>query len=172
MSKEKVDFGKRLAEIRKSKGMNQEQLRELIDAPTVQMISGWECGHSFPSAIYLITLAKRLDVSIDYLLLGEQQSSSGEKPLRTYKDVGREIKRLYDTGIFCTHVFRTNTNPSGLRINNMFYTSALLCNDYMVLRFMEEYERLLAASNTLGPELLEQATSKLLSEYETEINKH
>ena len=69
MNETKKELGKRIAEIRKSKKLNQEEFKELIGAPTVQMISGWENGHSFPSVNYLIIIAKKLDTSLHYLLL-------------------------------------------------------------------------------------------------------
>ena len=79
MDEAKKEIGKRIAEIRKSKKIKQEELKEMIGAPTVQMISGWENGHSFPSTTYLIIIAKKLDISLDYLLLGKRSDSTDKK---------------------------------------------------------------------------------------------
>ncbi|MGN1075742.1 MAG: helix-turn-helix domain-containing protein [Candidatus Enteromonas sp.] len=99
MNNIKKEFGKRLAEIRKSKKLRQEDLKELINAATIQMISNWENGHSFPSTSYLIILSKKLDVSLDYLLFGKENSPRNFE-FRTYKDVCECITALIQDELF------------------------------------------------------------------------
>ena len=60
------NYGKRLSEY---------QLIDLLGSGTIQMISGWENGHSIPSAIYLVKISKILDTSLDYLLTGKENDT-------------------------------------------------------------------------------------------------
>ncbi len=163
MNETKEEVGKRIAEIRKSKKLNQEEFRELIGAPTVQMISGWENGHSFPSPTYLIIIAKKPDISLDYLLLGRQNGLE-DKSIRTYKDAATYILELESSGLF---------KISG-GFSDMFnhYSTQLISYDNAIGEFKREFDTLLAASKTLRPELLEQAYIDLLNKYDFPIGKN
>ncbi len=60
-------FQQRLKELRKSKGLSQSELGEIIGV-TYSSISYWEKGINEPKACYIISLAKFFGVSTDYLL--------------------------------------------------------------------------------------------------------
>ena len=157
MYESKKEVGKRLAEIRKSKKLNQEDFKELIGAPTVQMISGWENGHSFPSPTYLIIIAKKLDISLDYLLLG-RQNGSNDKSIKTYKDAAIYITELVKSKLFeLGDYYGVN------------YGVALKSNNPRIKDFKLELDNLLVASKTLRPELFEQAILDLLDKYDFPI---
>ncbi len=167
MSELKKEIGKRLAETRKSKKLKQEDLKEMIGAPTVQMISNWENGHAFPSATYLIILSKKLDVSLDYLLLGKE-SGTNAKNINTYKDVGECIIRLMACGIFELGSFLCANNRSAVTLTSY---------DQTISNFQTEFDNLRIASKTLRPELFNQAVIDLLNKYDIVIkqkgdNKH
>lgn len=155
MNKSKYEFGKRLAEIRKEKNLNQQEFKNIIDAPTVQMISGWENGHSFPSVPYLITFAKKLDISLDYLLLGRQNEKT-DKKIKTYKDAAECMMALISSGLFeIQNTFTTNG-----------YMTVIYSEDETLSNFKKELQNLLVASKTLRPELFQQAISDLLEKYD------
>lgn len=63
MSSLKIKFGKRVKEIRKSKGITQEQLAELvsIEPPNISKI---ECGMHFPQPEKIEKIANALNVDI------------------------------------------------------------------------------------------------------------
>lgn len=63
MNSLKVKFGKRIKEIRKSKGITQEQLAELIDIEPPN-ISKIECGMHFPQPDKIEKIAKIFDISV------------------------------------------------------------------------------------------------------------
>lgn len=65
---EKMNLSKKIYELRKAKGMSQEQLAEKINVSR-QSISKWESGESAPELERLIELSRVFDVSTDYLLL-------------------------------------------------------------------------------------------------------
>ena len=161
MNNLKREFGKRLAEVRKSKKLKQEDLREMINAPTVQMISGWENGHSFPSTTYLIILAKKLDISLDYLLLGKPNDKSS-KQLFTYKDALEYILDFINMGLF---------ELSGYNFDHNTYATILESLDQKIADFKHEYDNLLVASKTLRPELYKQAIMDLLDKYDIPIKQ-
>ncbi len=62
-------LGKTLTNLRKEKGLSQEQLAEKLDL-TRQTISKWELDQSTPDIEYLLKLSEMFDVSTDYLIKG------------------------------------------------------------------------------------------------------
>lgn len=154
--------GKRIAEIRKSKGLNQEELAGLIGGATVQMISGWEKGHSFPSVPYLIILAKKLDTSLDYLLLGVETNTGRIIP-KTYKDVYESVLCLLSSDLFNSReywdgnegIFRVILEAENKKLSS-FWT------DFIVLR---------DAAKTLRKEFYDQSIDDLINKYDGPLKK-
>ena len=62
-----TDFGKRLLQLRKARGLTQVQLADATQT-TQRAISYYENHASYPPTAFLIELAKALDVSADELL--------------------------------------------------------------------------------------------------------
>lgn len=69
VSSEKV--GKRIATLRKTKGLSQEQLAEQLNVST-QAVSKWETGKSLPETATLPLLSVALSHSIDSILLPQE----------------------------------------------------------------------------------------------------
>ena len=74
-----MNLSEKIYELRKSNGMSQEQLSEMIGVSR-QSISKWESGESIPEIERLIELSKVFDVSTDYLL---KPSGVDELSIRT-----------------------------------------------------------------------------------------
>ena len=73
-------LGARIAALRRSRGMSQEQLaRQLGVSPSA--VGMYEQGRREPAAATLVTLAKCFQVSTDYLLTGRPNQTE-EKALR------------------------------------------------------------------------------------------
>lgn len=66
-----MNFGKRLMELRKKKGLSQEQLGEIINV-TRQTISKWELGESSPDMDKLIALSELFEISLDEFIKGDE----------------------------------------------------------------------------------------------------
>lgn len=64
------ETGKRIFELRKAHGMTQQQLAEALSV-TNKAVSKWETGEGLPDISVLPLLARALNVSIDYLLCGD-----------------------------------------------------------------------------------------------------
>lgn len=63
-----MSFAENLKIMRKEKYLSQEQLAEIMGVSR-QAVSKWEQGSGYPETEKLIDLAKKLDVSLDMLLL-------------------------------------------------------------------------------------------------------
>ena len=69
-----MSFSENLRNIRTERKLSQEQLAELMGVSR-QAVSKWERGSGYPETEKVIQIAKTLDVSTDYLLLGEKSNS-------------------------------------------------------------------------------------------------
>jgi tellurite methyltransferase len=81
----KHDIGKRIAELRKSFGMNQEELAERLGV-TFQAVSKWETGATYPDIELLPLLSRCFHVSVDYLLQGNEIKSKNYYDQRYKQD--------------------------------------------------------------------------------------
>lgn len=70
--------GKFIAQLRKEKGMTQEQLAEKMDV-SINAVSKWERGLSFPDVSLYKRLCNELDISIEELINGEKDNSEEAK---------------------------------------------------------------------------------------------
>ena len=93
-----MKLGEKIFELRKKKGLSQEQLGEKINV-TRQTISNWELGETAPNPEQLKLISKELNVSIDELLDNDIQSVLVEKVSNTEKLSGLVLKILKWLGI-------------------------------------------------------------------------
>lgn len=80
MDKKKL-LGKRIKEIRKSRGLTQEKLAELIDIETCSL-SAIEIGRHFPSMPTIVKIAQMLDVELKTIFEFGNIKSKKEKIAR------------------------------------------------------------------------------------------
>ena len=73
-----MEFYEKLQELRKSRGLTQEELAEVLFVSRTA-ISKWESGRGYPSIDSLKEISSYFSVSIDDLLSGEQLISIAEK---------------------------------------------------------------------------------------------
>ena len=73
-----MEFHEKLQELRKSKGLTQEELAESLFVSRTA-ISKWESGRGYPNIDSLKEISKFFSVSIDDLLSGEKLISIAEK---------------------------------------------------------------------------------------------
>ena len=69
-----MEFQQRLYELRKQSGLSQEGLASLLGV-TRQAVQKWESGSSRPDMDNLAALARYFNVSLDYLVTGEERSA-------------------------------------------------------------------------------------------------
>lgn len=93
-----MDLGRKLFELRKKKGLSQEELASQVGV-TRQTISNWELGETEPKPSELKTLSKIFQVSIDELLNNDVQDIMLKSVSNTEKLAGIIIKILKAIGI-------------------------------------------------------------------------
>ena len=86
------DFGEKISELRKKKGLTQEALAGELNV-TSQAVSKWERGESMPDISLLPKLAEVLDISIDSLLGVEKKPIVEYRP-EAKKDFDKMILRI------------------------------------------------------------------------------
>ena len=72
------DIGSKIKNARLEKKLTQEQVAELLGVSR-QTISNWENAKSYPDIISVIKMSECYDVSLDYLLKGEQKMDKTAK---------------------------------------------------------------------------------------------
>lgn len=78
-----MEFHEKLQELRKSKGLTQEELAEDLYVSRTA-ISKWESGRGYPSIDSLKEISKYFSVTIDELLSGEKLLTIAEKENKFY----------------------------------------------------------------------------------------
>ena len=73
-----MEFNEKLQELRKSRGLTQEELAEALFVSRTA-ISKWESGRGYPSIDSLKEISKYFSVTIDELMTGEKLISIAEK---------------------------------------------------------------------------------------------
>ena len=73
-----MEFGEKLQELRKKKGLTQEELAEALYVSRTA-VSKWESGRGYPNIDSLKEISKFFSVSIDELLSGEKFLSIAKK---------------------------------------------------------------------------------------------
>ncbi len=73
-----MGFGVNLQKIRKRNQLSQEDLAEMLGVSR-QAVSKWELGDGYPEVDKLMLLSKKLNISLDSLLVGENPIAISEK---------------------------------------------------------------------------------------------
>ena len=89
-----MDIVQNILNIAKANGLNNQQLCKLLNT-NPNKIYDWKVGKSRPSAQDVLTIARHLNVSVDYLLTGEENSNVKQNlSMRTSLEIATEIKAL------------------------------------------------------------------------------
>ena len=74
-----MDFNNRLYQLRKQKGLSQEELANRLNVSR-QTVSKWEVGDSTPDMEKLIAMSDLFDVSLDKLVMGKEDEKRHDTP--------------------------------------------------------------------------------------------
>ena len=85
-----MKFENKLINLRKSKGVSQEQLAEALGVSR-QAISRWESGDSTPDMTNLIGICQYFDVSADYLIFDEIDNIERISSDKSVRNSGNKI---------------------------------------------------------------------------------
>ena len=90
----KKTIGQRISEKRKANGLTQEMLAEAMGV-SGQAVSKWENDISCPDITLLPSLAKKLGITLDELLVGEEEAPRAEViPPEERKDFNKMMLRI------------------------------------------------------------------------------
>ena len=78
---DQIKIGVFLKELRKAKGLTQEQLAEVLNVSS-RTVSRWETGSNMPDISMLVEIAVFYDVSIPEIVQGERKSETMDKETR------------------------------------------------------------------------------------------
>ena len=111
-----MEFGEKLCELRKCKGLTQEELaKDLYVSRTA--ISKWESGRGYPSIDSIKEISKYFSISIDELLSGEKIISIAEKENKSnIKNICDLLFGISDILYFMLMVLPIYSNPVGEHI--------------------------------------------------------
>ena len=91
-----MEFNEKLQELRKARGLTQEELAEALFVSRTA-ISKWESGRGYPSIESLKQIANYFSISIDELLSGERLITIAENENRTnLKNMGNMLFGVVD----------------------------------------------------------------------------
>ena len=140
-------IGKFLKELRKEKGVTQEQFAEVLGT-SGRTISRWETGSNMPDISLLVEIADFFDVSIPEIINGERKSENMneevkevEEILSDYANAEKEkmIKDIRIHSIMGTiaMIVYCMLNSSELILQNVFYEKlALYCETLVFVAVM------------------------------------
>lgn len=107
-----MSFADNLRDVRKKKNISQEELAELLNVSR-QAVSKWEQGDGYPEAEKLIVLAKKLNVSLDYLISDENEAAEPER--QAGAATGKIMIRSFD-GKAIINCYKVMSSPMFNRI--------------------------------------------------------
>ena len=156
--KNDTEFAKRLIALRKNANLSQEELGKLAGV-TRQSIINYERGGAKPKFKVAAKIAQVLNVSVNYLYLGELDVAP--TTIKTYKDIILNFYALKESQLFEEEVI-TNTNGKYQKL-------ILTTEDPDFLNFMHQLKSILATQESLSKNTVNFAISELLDSFEIAI---
>ena len=135
MNTEKV--GEQIAVLRKSKGLTQSELGERLGV-SFQAVSKWERGETLPDITLLPDLAKILETTIDFILLGSEKVIE-YKGKFTVTDVKKGLNCLKNAGEYLgteNIIYRAAIKGINTELNTNIEEA--FSNDYAFEAFLAE----------------------------------
>lgn len=136
-----IEIANKLLELRKAKGLSQEQLAQKLGISR-QAVSKWERGEASPDTDNLIELAKLYDISLDELLLHEPTSKKEETNEKDYAHVGWDGVHVKEKGGDEVHISwdgihvhdkednQVNIDKNGVYVNGKKYSKEDFKHDH------------------------------------------
>ncbi len=129
--------GEQIAALRKAKGITQNELGERIGV-SFQAVSKWERGETLPDITLLPDLAKILETTTDYILLGSEKVVE-YKGKFTVTDIKKGLNCLKNVGEYLgaeNIIYRAAIKGINNELNTNFEEA--FSNDYVFEAFLAE----------------------------------
>lgn len=111
-----VEMGKRIYQRRKSLGMTQEQLAEMLNV-SIQTISYTEQGTKAMRPENLVKLSRALNVSTDYILTGETPPTTADTIAKKLSQLSSEemvfVEMIINSCIGLCNLSNNKSSPPG-----------------------------------------------------------
>lgn len=85
MENRQMQFSENFQNLRKEKGLSQEELGEMLSVSR-QTISKWEKGTAYPDMLNLVTISQFFSVSTDELISGKKEDIPSEEAVESEKE--------------------------------------------------------------------------------------
>ena len=129
--------GEQIAALRKAKGLTQSELGERIGV-SFQAVSKWERGETLPDITLLPDLAKILETTIDYILLGNEKVME-YKGKFTVTDMKKGLNCLKNAGEYLgTENIIYRAAVKGINTDLNTDIEEAFTNDYVFEAFLAE----------------------------------
>ena len=129
--------GRQIADLRKAKGITQSELGERIGV-SFQAVSKWERGECLPDTVLLPDLAKILETTIDYILLGGENAVNFKGKV-TVADMRKGLNSLKNSGEYLGKdnlIYRAAINGINTELNTDIEKA--FTDDYIFEAFLAE----------------------------------
>ena len=141
-----MEFNVKLQELRKSKGLTQEELAELLYVSRTA-ISKWESGRGFPNIESLKAISKFFSVSLDELLSGEEILAIAEND---HKQKERTVRDLVFGLLDCSVVLLLFLPFFGQKADGMIRAVSVLTLSGIQLYLTTAYIAFIGIMTALG----------------------
>lgn len=109
-----MDLKDRVLLARKTKGLSQEDLAELVGVSR-QAVSKWETGEAMPDMEKLIALCHALELDMEYLALGKEPAPSVREVKKFHKWIAVVLAAVcLGVGVLIGYLLPKNAEPSQL----------------------------------------------------------
>lgn len=126
-----MEFSEKLQELRKSRGLTQEELAEALFVSRTA-ISKWESGRGYPNIDSIKEIAKYFSVTIDDLLSGEKVISIAEQEnksnIQSICDLLTGILDVFSFTLVVLPLYPNMEKEYISSVNLFFYTETTLLN--------------------------------------------
>lgn len=155
-----MSIGKTILKLRKEKGLTQVELAEKLNVSD-KAVSKWESENGDPSLDILINISKLFDVSLDFLVKGEQ-------PTETEKSLSRveEIKKKKEVD----SVKEEDLLPTSKYLKDSIINNVLDINQ--LLKTTDNLERIEAIINKYPIHFLEYLSDLIIEENKRELYRY
>ena len=157
------EFGIRLRKARKERGFSQAELASTIQI-SIQSLSYYENGKVLPAVDYLHDIAAVLNVSVDYLLFGDEYAKQliNDERIVDYKTFVNKTLNLIDTNLINLKIQEGPFLPKAILLQIDDPLLFTIYND--IKKYVDEKDKLNSSTYRL-------LINNILDSYNKEINQ-
>ncbi|MDE6275371.1 MAG: helix-turn-helix domain-containing protein [Clostridia bacterium] len=125
-----MTFGERLYQLRKQKYISQEELADIMNVSR-QSISKWELDQTYPDIDNLVRLAEYFDVSVDFLVTGDENTAVNENSAEDVQEqknaTEQSAKTSHNTNLPWHYEYKSQKTFKGIPLVHVNLGLGLYC---------------------------------------------